>query len=487
VNPDDTIPPGALRARPRTGGPGPVRRLLHAVGGVLSEGVLGFLALALVALAIGATVFDLTPEEDRIATAAEWVIVGAFALDLAVQAALAPHPAAYLLSPRGLFDAACVILPVLTLLPTVPEALRNAPALRLLRALRAVALTTRSRVSSGRAARASEEPPPAPPLEVRALTAGAPGRAERIDVGRLEAEMASPEEAFISVSGGAPSEQSRIAERIGLPPGLVAGLLSGAAYPRVDLVPGFVTLLVRTPVLESAPPGGAAGLRRIGTVLVGSGPNLLAFSREHTPLGDALPSRLGATEAAEPFLPRVLLALARELVDRNSAALAAFEEEARAVEDAGGAGDAEGFLERAFRLKRRAGRLEADVRRLHETLRAIAAGKVALEGFAAARLSLFEIVADEAEELCARAAGLGEDVLETIELHLNVVSYQMNRVMRLLAVVTTVAVIPAVVGGLLGMNIAGNPWPATLPQVAFAVVASMALCVYVFAVKGWLR
>jgi Mg2+ and Co2+ transporter CorA len=66
-------------------------------------------------------------------------------------------------------------------------------------------------------------------------------------------------------------------------------------------------------------------------------------------------------------------------------------------------------------------------------------------------------------------------------------SFQMNKVMRLLALLTTLALIPSVAGGLLGMNLAGSPWPVTLSQIAFGMAASMALSLYVFAIKGWLR
>jgi len=63
----------------------------------------------------------------------------------------------------------------------------------------------------------------------------------------------------------------------------------------------------------------------------------------------------------------------------------------------------------------------------------------------------------------------------------------MNRVMRVLAVASVIGLIPGVVGGLFGMNLAGNPWPMTLPQVASAVGFSMIVCLYFFFVKGWLR
>ena len=80
-----------------------------------------------------------------------------------------------------------------------------------------------------------------------------------------------------------------------------------------------------------------------------------------------------------------------------------------------------------------------------------------------------------------------EGVLSLIELHLNVVSFEMNRVMRVLAVVSVLGLIPAVVGGLLGMNLADNPWPVTLPQVTFAVCFAMVTSLYFFVAKGWLR
>jgi len=59
--------------------------------------------------------------------------------------------------------------------------------------------------------------------------------------------------------------------------------------------------------------------------------------------------------------------------------------------------------------------------------------------------------------------------------------------MRVLAVVSVLGLIPALVGGLFGMNLADSPWPFTLPQVTFAVCAGMVTCLYFFVVKGWLR
>ena len=63
----------------------------------------------------------------------------------------------------------------------------------------------------------------------------------------------------------------------------------------------------------------------------------------------------------------------------------------------------------------------------------------------------------------------------------------MNRVMKILAVLTALTMVPAIVGGLLGMNLIGNPWPATLLQMVTIVGLVMVLTAWVFFNLGWLK
>jgi hypothetical protein len=59
--------------------------------------------------------------------------------------------------------------------------------------------------------------------------------------------------------------------------------------------------------------------------------------------------------------------------------------------------------------------------------------------------------------------------------------------MRLLAVVSVLGLVPATVGGLLGMNILGTPWPFTLGQVTFVVGLVVLAILYVFLTRGNLQ
>ncbi len=70
---------------------------------------------------------------------------------------------------------------------------------------------------------------------------------------------------------------------------------------------------------------------------------------------------------------------------------------------------------------------------------------------------------------------------------MSVISFEMNKFMKLLAIVGFLGLISSVAGGLLGMNVTGNPWSVTLGQVAFGIAMGMAISLYVFPIKGWLR
>jgi Mg2+ and Co2+ transporter CorA len=112
---------------------------------------------------------------------------------------------------------------------------------------------------------------------------------------------------------------------------------------------------------------------------------------------------------------------------------------------------------------------------------------VKLPGNGGGEIVFLRDLAETADYLYETVNNVREGVLSLIELHLNVVSFEMNRVMRVLAVVSVLGLIPAVIGGLFGMNLRDNPWPFTLPQVTFAVGSAMVTCLYFFVAKGWLR
>jgi len=124
---------------------------------------------------------------------------------------------------------------------------------------------------------------------------------------------------------------------------------------------------------------------------------------------------------------------------------------------------------------------------LKEVLTVIMSRRVPLEGFEKSHEELFDILADETVYLHETAQNSKDDLSSLIELHINTTSYQMNRVMRVIAVITCLAVIPSLIGGMLGMNIIGASWPVRLWQVATMTLAAMAGVAYIFYKIGWFK
>ena len=124
---------------------------------------------------------------------------------------------------------------------------------------------------------------------------------------------------------------------------------------------------------------------------------------------------------------------------------------------------------------------------LKEILSIITTGRMPLEGFAEKHRKLFEILFEEAVYLYETAQNARENLISLIDLYINTTSYEMNKVMRVIAVITCLAVIPTLVGGLFGMNLIDNPWNVRLWQVVIIVATAMLGSAWVFYKLGWFK
>jgi hypothetical protein len=93
--------------------------MLARVARVLNEGVMGLLALVAFGVAIGPMVFDVSPDVEWILTVVEWMLVGAFSAQIAIEGVLAQDRAAWIRSPWRIVDALTVLGPIVAPSPGV--------------------------------------------------------------------------------------------------------------------------------------------------------------------------------------------------------------------------------------------------------------------------------------------------------------------------------------------------------------------------------
>ncbi|HVY61706.1 MAG TPA: CorA family divalent cation transporter, partial [Planctomycetota bacterium] len=315
-----------------------------------------------------------------------------------------------------------------------------------------------------------------------------PGRIRSVTWGEFLAELANPDEDWFYISGVYPEEFGRISEALRLPAGFLWSKLVDGSYPRIDVLEGYLTVFVHYPRVKQVE-GAASGLEieRTGTLIVGSAQNLVTLAREPRGLHERMIEVLEAVDPNVPFLVRIMYALIRHLIERYGEVVEALERQVALLENLPATESSQRFLEASFHLKRQIATTSGNLWHFKEMVRALAEKRVPLRGFDAARhQSMFEVLADDANYRYETANNVREALISLIELHLNVVSFEMNKVMRILAIVTTVALVPSVAGGLFGMNLDGIPH-VPFWNIVFGVGVGMTVCLYVFAVKGWLR
>jgi hypothetical protein len=452
---------------------------------LLGEAFLGFLAIVATALTLFPMLFRVGPRTAVALETIQWFIIGWFGFEYAFALATARAKRAFLLSPWRLLDLVTVLIPLATLLPSVSNVLRSSPALRLVRLVRLVTLGVRA---SGVAMRHRL------PRETNVSRAG-PAQVTRVAVAAPEispkpaswdellAWVKAPTEGWYHIAHPSLPELAQLARAARLPEGFLATHLVGTGYPHWVEGPTFAGLFVWLPEVSST-----GEIRRHGVLLVASAQSLLSLARDSSHVierMEATPVVAGENEL--PLAARMLSGVLEHVIRRNEALVGSFEQELRALEDIPVRESSPGFFERTFRLKKELSAAQADLWRFKAVLAELADGRRRLPGVKSPESEDLKRLALTADYLYETLVNLREEVLSVLELHLNVVSFDMNRVMRVLAVVSVLGLIPAVIGGLFGMNLADNPWPFTLPQVAFSISFGMVLCFYFFFVKGWLR
>ena len=449
---------------------------------VFDERVMGLLALIALGTALGPMVFDVRPGVERALNVVEWVLVGMFAAEFVLQGAIAQDRRAWMRSPWRIVDAVTVLGPIAALLPQVSDAASGSLMLRMLRLGRAVAFGTRAgSVAVRRPRRAPQTLRGTTPV-VSMIDSNGDLRPVRSDWDSFLAWAPQPDDSWFHVSNLDGRRFQELAEAAGLLPQEIARVVDESQHAKLTDAADHATLVVQMPsMLEDRFPD----LHRDRVLAVVTAEGILtATSGSFDLQSDVAQLAQRARLAIYPFPARIVCALLELARERYVTVAQRFDEEARRLEGLEG-GSA--FLQDTFRLRREISAAALDVWHLKGIVRALADGKTRLRGIDLKEEKYLDDLLAETESLHETISETKEEVKSLIELHINLKSFEMNAFLKLLAVVSFLGLIPSVVGGLLGMNVADNPWPVTLGQVAFGVAMGMATSLYVFAVKGWLK
>lgn len=457
--------------------------MIQYIDKIMNDAVLGFLALLSLFLMVAPSLFQFSPTGESWLFAIEYIIIFLFLIEYIVAGVCAKNKSQFVFNRWRILDALIIITAFVALLPVVPDIFRNSPVFRLIRLGRLALLGTRSglALSSTQQTLNSQKTSVVSELAVLALQPSGIGFKDitwKDALTRIGTE--NPDWLFIS--GITEELLTPISAALGVPEKAVRGLFQ-SNVPRFDRLERFSTLFIRYPLAMQAD----GKLRRTPVLLVGTANNIVVLSKEKTDLETRVEKRLENLAGTTPKMIKVMVALVGEIIQAYNEVHESLESSLLSIETELATLKDEHFLARTFELRADILRVRRSIQHLKSVLRDLSNGNLTIAGSEAGDRELFSLLTDDTEDLYEAIEDLRESLQALVDLRLNVSSFQMNRVMRLLALLTALALIPATAGGLLGMNLLDTPWAATLSQVSFGVAAGMALSLYVFAIKGWLK
>lgn len=457
--------------------------MLRFIEDSLNDAVLGFLALLSLFLLVSPTVFSFSPDGYRVLFAFEYLIVFLFATEYIAAFVLAERKSLFVINRWRLIDALIIVFAALALLPVTPDVLRSSPVLRLLRLGRVALLGTRSSLALKAATSASDHVTNTSSLELEVSALGKSGKKfEKITWEAALDRINNNQQDWLFISGVTEDRIADVAVAMEISETTLQALFQ-SRVPGFGRLERFSTLFIRYPLKLQA----GQRLQRTPVMLIGAAENVVVLSRERTDLERLVEERLAGLAPDTPRMVGAMAALAGVIVNAYTSVTENLELSLMGIEtELAGLGD-EGFLGRTFQLRADILRVRSSLKHLKSVMRELSRGQLSIPGLDEADRELFGLLADDTTDLYDNIEDLRESLQALVDLRLNVSSFQMNRVMRLLALLTALALIPAIAGGLLGMNLQDSPWSASLAQVSFGVAAGMALSLYVFAIKGWLR
>jgi len=470
----------------------PRREARLIVDRVLTDGFMIFLALLLVPIVAIPLVYpDLGVQYADFLNFSDLVIIGLFILEYALKLAFARDRRKHFLNGWHLLDLVIIALPFLEIMPFIDPVLsRRTPLLRLLRITRVVAVGGRSvrrRIAGPAAGTGAGLLPPG--LKIKALVGDLSNVKDDVTAEGMKGFWESPVQAWLDLSGVSEKDLEALSRTIGLPEIFISSKLVDESYPRIDYIEKHSIIFLQAGNAELHERGAHhLTINRTGFLIICSGPNIMTVSKTQTDLFDRILDRARRrAQPGQPLLVSVLFGIMDHIIHGYKKIIGKIESELLRLENIPRDETPRDFLETTFQLKKEVNRLVSSLLHMKEVLTVITAQRVPLEGFNRSHAELFDILLDETVYMNETAQNAKDDLASQIELYINTTSYEMNKVMRVLAVITCLALIPAFVSGMFGENLADAPWGFRLWQVVGLTTAAMLGLGYMFYKLGWLK
>jgi Mg2+ and Co2+ transporter CorA len=421
----------------------------------------------------------------------DYAILIIFILEYLLKTVLAPNILKHVINPWHLLDLFVIIVPLVSLLPVVSFSFGHTSLLlRLLRIIRIVAMGGRAvdRRIKSRSINSQTEESELKPMEIQVMDGTLGNAYQNVPFEKLSEYITKPSQTWVNISWVSDDDFERLSSALGISRILLESELTEDSYPRVDYFEQYSLIFARIGDIQISHKGTEwLTVDRKGLLVICHGQNIITVTKTKNDLFSQLIEKSKkALSPGEPLVVTILYTILKYILEKDKQIIVALEQELMILENIPLGKRPNNFLEITFYLRKEVNQIVPSLLHLREIISVITSKRVPLEGFSESHEKIFDILLDEATYLHETASNARDNLQSLVDLYINTTSYETNKVMRTIAVITCLGIIPAAMG-LLGSNIVGNPWNIQLWQVFGLLGILMLVMGWVFYRLGWLK
>jgi Mg2+ and Co2+ transporter CorA len=468
----------------------PKENLRNLVYLLLPDSLMLFLAIVMIPVVLLPLFFNLPDSVLVLFRFIDYTIIGIFILEYLTKLILAPDIFRHFINPWHLLDLFIVLMPFVTLIPVFSGQFRvPSPLLRLLRIIRVIALGGRSIDRRRHMVPPNALEPPAPlPMSIQVVDGTLANTYENVTLQSFKGYLDNPYHTWGHFSNVSFGDLDRVSEILDVPKIILESEMIEDSYPRIDYFEDYSMIFARVadiPSFNSSQP--RFNVNRSGLLIICHNQNIISLSKTKTDLFNRIVAESRSLHNfGDPVVVTILYTVLKHILDKDRQIITVLEQQLMHLESIPPKQRPRDFLETTFNLRKEVNQLVPSILHLKEILSVITSKRVPLEGFGDKYARVFDILTDEAEYLHETASNARDNLQSLVDFHINTNSFETNKVMRIIAVITCLGIIPAVMG-ILGSNIVGNPWDIQLWQV-FSIIGVLVLAMgWIFWRLGWLK
>jgi Mg2+ and Co2+ transporter CorA len=465
--------------------------LREKIDSIFSDRFMIFLSLMLIPIILFSFIFESNASALSFLEICDWTIVILFVAEYTTKLYLAKNRWQHFKSPWHLVDLVIVTLPFVQYIPLLGLGITGSPSLllRLLRLPRALAVGGRA-VAGRRNGNsiASEGEGNAPQTIIRQVSADLK-TTHNLTWDELKSHLEDPTcQEWLDLNYVSAEGFSSLSEILGVAQPHFKSELMDDIYPHIDYVQKSSFIFVQSGEVkypENA--GNYLTISRSGIIVICNSTKILTVSRHSLDFQDEVLASVMQSKKEGAFVVTVLYGILDCLLTDYRMILSEIELEVLKIGSTPRSKLPRDFLERIYQLDKEVSRLVSNLVHFKDMLAIITSKKVPLQGFNSSSEEAFHVLQDGASYLNEVSHDLISNLRTIIDLYINQTSFETNRILKILAVITAISVIPSAIGGLLGTNLLDVPYPSYLWQLSLIIGVSMTFVTYIFVKLGWLK